>query len=604
MSYPEDMNAIALLFCLVGLFYILSSRRAARIERLLAQLTEGKEPTHSGVRGPDLIGRIGKRLDAAVTRLVEERAQLLASEERLKIALQGCDIGIWDWHLDNSHVYYSTRWKSLLGYTEDEGPDHAEIWLKRVHPDDLAKVSAAIDEHLSGRSELFLYEHRLRHKNGGYLWVQQSGVAHRDPEGRVIRMIGAMMNISRRKQTEAELLQSREAYRSAVDGVTEIIFRTDVDGRLTFLNPAWQELTGHTDEDTLGMTLTSLVHDEDRRAVRRFFLELTTSLPGDLACTLRLRCSDESWRWFSLRLRVNVTSEIPLVAGVLSDISAQKASEAALLRSNRERDAILTLGPDGFIFADKHDTINFVNPAFVAMTGLPAAEAVGKSLTELEQRLSHLNGTALGLATDDESMEGTMQLSHPRKQVVFWLARVLYEAGGEIDGRVVYLRDITRESEVDRMKSDFLSTAAHELRTPMASIFGFAELLLSREFEPEMQRDLLQRIHRQTKILINMINELLDLSRIEARGGKNFHLQIQDITPVVLNAMAAQYVPTESHTLEFDWPKNTPKVNVDTEKLMQCITNVLGNAFKYSPAGGVVRLSATQRGEPAIPGLA
>ena len=615
LPYPDPMTVTILSICFILLLYAVFSWRADRLGKVLRRLGEGDSTARSGFTGIDPLGRLGRQLDQAAERLAEERRQLLASEERLKIALQGGGIGIWDWRLDDSQIYYSPRWKTLLGFAEDETPGHAETWLKRVHPDDLAAVTAALDAHLSGRSELFLCEHRLRHKDGSHLWVQQSGVASRDGAGRAVRMVGTLTDISRRKAAEAELLKSREEYRSVVDGVTQVIFRTDADGRLSFLNPAWQTLTGHAVDTTLGQPLGSFVHDAERGGLRRFFqgLALGRGRNGnDFVSELRLRCHDGGWRWFALHLHASQagdasnhsTKHAPLAAGILSDISAQKASEAALLRSNRERAAILTLGPDGFVCADKSGIVSFINPAFVDMSGLTAEAIVGQPLAELDRRLTKLSGTALDFASAGEEADGLLQFEHPRKTVLRWLVRVIPDDAGGIHGRIVYLRDITRESEVDRMKSDFLSTAAHELRTPMASIFGFSELLLSRQFEPAMQRDLLERIHRQTRNLINLVNELLDLSRIEARGGKHFKMQVQDMTPVVLNAVAAQYVPAQTHKLEFDWPKELPRVRIDGEKFQQCLLNVLGNAIKYSPDGGTVRLTATRRDGGAWVGVA
>jgi len=598
LSYPDAMIALALLCFLLALLCLTMFWRAIRIERVLRRLGEGDWAARTGMAGRLPLGRLAAGVDQAAARLDEERQRLSESEGRLRVALQGCDIGVWDWQVDSGKIYYSPRWKTLLGFAEDENPGHAETWLTRVHPDDLVRVTATLDDHLSGRSELFLCEHRLRHKRGGYLWVQQSGVASRDESGRVRRMIGAMADVSAHKAAQAELLASREAYRAVVEGVTQVIFRTDGTGRLSFLNPAWQELTGRSSADSLGKSLTSFVHEEDSPAVRHFLAALAEGRGGDLACELRLSCQDGEWRWFALHLRAaSADGAAGSVAGVLSDIAAQKASEAALLRSNRERNAILTLGPDGFILADEAGLVSFVNPAFEEMTGLAAERVVGRPLAELDLCIVQLGALRSVFAEAGEGADGLLQLERPHKTVLRWLVRLIPDDAGGLHGRIVYLRDITRESEVDRMKSDFLSTAAHELRTPMASIFGFSELLLSREFEPAMQRDLLERIHRQTRNLINLVNELLDLSRIEARGGKSFRMQVQEITPVVLNAVAAQYVPAPTHKLEFDWPKDLPKVKIDAEKFQQCLINVLSNAVKYSPGGGVIKVNAMRRGE-------
>jgi PAS domain S-box-containing protein len=597
LSYPVRMIEIFILLSLVVLLYAVNAWRIGRIEKIVQRLGEGDFSARANLRGGDPAARLGRCLNSVIGDLAAERQRLLDSEERLKVALQGCDIAIWDWRLDQGVTYYSPRWKSLLGFAEDDPLVGGDAWLQRVHPDDLPVVTRALEAHMSGSQDFFVSEHRLRHRDGEYLWVQQSGVASRNEAGAVVRMIGAMADISRRREAEQALLRSREAYRSVLEGVTQIIFRADSDGRLVFLNAAWEELTGYPVDTGIGATLQSFVAEEERKRLSGFFQQANAGEERKFAHELRLRCANGSWRWFILNLRATSLGGVSLLAGVLSDIEAQKSSEAALLRSNKIRDAILQLGPDGFVFVDDQGNVSFVNPAFVEMTGLSDQACVGLPLANLDRRLGMLAEGEPGFALAGEDGDGLLQMKPPRKVVIRWLLRTMPDVGDGVQGRVIYLRDITRESEVDRMKSDFLSTAAHELRTPMSSIFGFSEMLLSREFEPAMQKDLLERIHRQTRNLINLVNELLDLSRIEARGGKSFRMAVQEITPVVLNALAAQYVPN-THRLEFDWPKILPKVKVDGEKFLQCIINVLSNAFKYSPNGGTVRVSSAIRGEP------
>ena len=100
-------------------------------------------------------------------------------------------------------------------------------------------------------------------------------------------------------------------------------------------------------------------------------------------------------------------------------------------------------------------------------------------------------------------------------------------------GHRLYLRDVTEAHDIDRMKSEFLSAAAHELRTPLASIFGFTELMLVRQLHPDKQQELLGTIHRQSRSLIDLINELLDLSRIEARRGKDLRIASCSVAALV-----------------------------------------------------------------------
>jgi signal transduction histidine kinase len=157
--------------------------------------------------------------------------------------------------------------------------------------------------------------------------------------------------------------------------------------------------------------------------------------------------------------------------------------------------------------------------------------------------------------------------------------------------QVFYLRDVTHETEVDAMKSEFLSTAAHELRTPMASIFGFCELLLHRKMTPERQREMLQVVHRQTQRMVDILNELLDLARIEARRGTDFRLETVDLARLALDVVAEFQPPAGRDAPVIQRLPEGLAVRVDRNKMHQALGNVLSNAYKYSPGGGAVSLA-------------
>lgn len=577
-----------------------SNRRIARIGVALRRFAEGDGAVRVTLSGGDAIGRLALQFNDMADRIGQARSDLAESEERLKFALHGSNIGIWDWRIDSGHTYYSPRWKGLLGYDEREVLPHSEEWLKRVHPDDFQRVMTQLRDHMSGSDAFFESEHRLRRKDGDYIWVHERGVALRDAGGTPWRMVGAISDISRRKEVESALQRSEEAYRSVVNAVTQVIFRSDGGGRLTFLNPAWADLTGIPVATALAQPLTDFVVAEDRDQARRLFAALGRGEKAILAGEFRLTTRNGGQRWFSLHARSLPHDRGETgIAGLLTDIDALKKAQDALTQSNKERNTILDLSPDGYVFIGTDARVVYVNPAFLAMTGLAEAEIVGREMHALEERLLALCDPTKprpGFATATDDREQICHLARPEKTILKWLIRHIRGQEDKLQARVMFFRNVTAEVEVDNMKSEFLSTAAHELRTPMASIYGFAELLLAREFDPATQRDLLQRIHRQTKNLTNLVNELLDLARIEARGSKAFKFQAQELTPVVLNALGAFYVPPESHSLDVDLPSRLPTVNIDAEKIHQALTNVLGNALKYSPAGGAILVRAVERG--------
>jgi signal transduction histidine kinase len=169
-------------------------------------------------------------------------------------------------------------------------------------------------------------------------------------------------------------------------------------------------------------------------------------------------------------------------------------------------------------------------------------------------------------------------------------------SGAATVSEILYLRDVTHEVEVERVKSEFLAHAAHELRTPMAGIYGFSELLLTQEFDDETRKDLLATIHSQTEWLVAIINELLDLARIEARRGTDLRLEAVPLAPLVREVVASLHVDPARWPVDIACPVDLPPVRADAGKLRQALTNVLGNATKYSPEGGAVEIRCAARG--------
>lgn len=170
--------------------------------------------------------------------------------------------------------------------------------------------------------------------------------------------------------------------------------------------------------------------------------------------------------------------------------------------------------------------------------------------------------------------------------------------------QILHLSDVAREIESGRLISQFPCPAAHELRTPMAGIFGFSELLLMQGLSAEEQTDFAQAICRNAKLMTSPINELLDLARIEAQRGKDFQfapLQLQDWVRRVVHDHPP---PAGRQGPLLDLAQTPLWLNADTSKMTQALGNVISNAYKYSPNGGEVRISLmqTDAGKPANAG--
>ncbi|RMF63943.1 MAG: EAL domain-containing protein [Cyanobacteria bacterium J069] len=164
---------------------------------------------------------------AAVALREQSRTNLLLrqSEERYALAVQGSNEGLWDWNLLTDQVYYSPRWKEMLGWDETEVGDRLEEWYERVHPDDLDSLKAALSEHLNGHTAHFEHEHRMIHREGNYRWMLTRGVAIKHRDGTAYRIAGSQSDITQRKEAEDRLWHN--AYYDDLTGLPNRAFFLD-----------------------------------------------------------------------------------------------------------------------------------------------------------------------------------------------------------------------------------------------------------------------------------------------------------------------------------------------------------------------------------------
>ncbi len=312
------------------------------------------------------------------------------------------------------------------------------------------------------------------------------------------------------------------------------------------------------------------------------------------------------------RQRVETESRQRLDALREAEEARSRAEEGA-----EQLKAIFDLSPDGFVSFDAERRVKYLSPAFVQLTGLEAESTLGLDEAAFSQCLAaactaatRFAGVA-ALRRPRKAERGEPGATHERRQQIEIggpgqrvLEIGLREAQAATVSQILYLRDITLEAEVDRLKSEFLSTAAHELRTPMASIYGFAELMLARDFTDTERREFLGTIVKQSELMVSIINELLDLARIEARRGKDFNIARLDLRELV-HEIAGGFKPPDERPSPEEPPADGPLwVRGDRKKLTQAIGNVLSNAYKYSPAGGMVGIEfLAPDGDAALLGI-
>ncbi|MFJ5623741.1 ATP-binding protein [Peribacillus loiseleuriae] len=198
-------------------------------------------------------------------------------------------------------------------------------------------------------------------------------------------------------------------------------------------------------------------------------------------------------------------------------------------------------------------------------------------------------------AANAEEEQSFVYSKKDTNQVIKVYAKAIYH-GDHVLGTILVHRDITKEYEVDQMKSEFVSTVSHELRTPLASVLGFTELLLNKELKPERKMKYLQTIYNEANRLSLLINDFLDVQRMES-GKQTYEKKYVDIYPIIETVIEHQQVNTTLHQFTLQSDVQQSIIFGDKSKLEQVFTNLLSNSIKYSPNGGNITVRVNENQE-------
>ncbi|HET8870782.1 MAG TPA: CHASE domain-containing protein [Aquabacterium sp.] len=439
-----------------------------------------------------------------------------------------------------------------------------------------------------------------RSKSGALYWVQTVIAPIHAADGSIDRFISFGYDITESRNIQDEMAANAERYNLAIDGGNDGLWDwMNVHSHEEWWSPQFYRLLGYEPDEIPAdlVTFDQMLHPDHQQATFAA-MEAAFRAHQPFDVEYQLKTKSGHYRWFRSRAKVyfDEYGAATRMAGSIQDIHDRKIAQAQLQEHIEQMSAIFSLSPDGFVSFDQDGRVSYVSPAFAGLTGVPEGDLLGVDETTFSRRLfaQATPGQAVGSVDDVRNHAGrvVLEMKPPaRRMLEFRLSR----GQGKAVSQVLALRDVTHETEVDQMKSAFLSMAAHELRTPMASIYGFTELLLTRELKPEKQKDLLGRIYRQSEAMAGIINELLDLARIEARQGKDFSFQACDLVALVEAVIRDFKTPEGRSAPDVSWPQEPLSAWIDGKKMQQAVLNILSNAYKYSPQGGPVEVSFVHR---------
>lgn len=269
---------------------------------------------------------------------------LRESEERWQLALRGNNDGIWDWNVRTNQVFFSSRWKEMLGYTDAEITNHLEEWQKRIHPEDRQSVDYLIQEHFAKETPFYISEHRLLCKDGTYRWILDRGQALWDEKGEVIRMAGSHTDITERKRTENALRESQRLTQRIADAIPNILYLYDlIEQRNIYANHEFEIVLGYSPTEIQQMEqlfLTRLIHPEDFEQYTQLVQQLNLAKDGDMIeGEYRMQHVNGEWRWLQAWETVftrNAAGCPQQILGTAQDITERKQAEVKLQQANEQ----------------------------------------------------------------------------------------------------------------------------------------------------------------------------------------------------------------------------------------------------------------------------
>jgi PAS domain S-box-containing protein len=525
-------------------------------------------------------------------------AEVLARNEQLELttreladAQEIAELGSWRYRLSEDRLEWSEEFVRIFGITKIETSATLSTWLSFVHPDDRIRVESALRNIETHSLNL---DFRIIRSDGRRRYVHLRSRVEKGSKVSLIRS-GTLQDITRRKITEKLLRAQRRQIRKlalVASSTDNGVVITDSHGRIEWANMAFRRQSGYEPKDLLGRKPGELLQVEE--TCRSTILHMREKLAAGEAFSVELlnKAADGRRYWVALEVQpiLNSKGAVTHYISVQRDVTEGRRQQAALDRLRAERDMILEMSPDGFLAFDEWGAPVYCNPAAANFFGVPPVRLAQMSEDAVDALLASLTNGENEFVPARNLTDGAVDTLNLRKTrtVLRRAVRILTDSAGHVTGRVVYLRDVTREIEVDRMRAEFLATAAHELRTPMSSIHGFSELLMTRELDVPTRREVVETIHSQSNFVVRMVNDLLDLERLSS-GASTGDMRIQTIglVPVIRRVLDGLMVDGDPRRVDFSTaPDEDYLVVADADKLAQALINLLANAYRYSRSKG------------------
>ncbi|HEY9849527.1 MAG TPA: PAS domain S-box protein [Leptolyngbyaceae cyanobacterium] len=456
-----------------------------------------------------------------ITERKEAEEALRTNEERLKLALEATDDGLWDWDIASGEIYFNPKFIEMSGYDEGDLEGNIDSWISLLHPEDLPEVIAILNSHLEGRTSSYQAEFRMKKKSGEWQWVLDSGkVVARDDKGQPLRMTGTHKDITDRKQVEFALKQYQEhleelvmertrelsqlnqqlleeiierqqiesalgenesQFRAIFEQAAVGIANTDLNGKFVQVNQKFCEILGYTPSELRSLMFRDITHPLDISSDEQCVRQIIAGEINTFSLENRYIRKDGSmiWGYLTLSLVRDAMGNPKHIMGVVQDISDRKALEKELYLRQARFDAFFSSAPVGLVIWDDRVRYAQMNESLAEMTGLSVAEQLGKTMGEVVPELAPTVEPMLKkiLATKEPVLNIEVSGETPKSPGIerHWIASYFPLLGEESKsiGVGAVIMEITARKQAEaklREQATQLENALNELKRTQAQL--------------------------------------------------------------------------------------------------------------------------------------
>lgn len=549
-------------------------------------------------KAEDELNKLNGELEQRVKERTKEVEKAL---QRFEYVTKATFDAIWDWNLQDDTIFWGDGFEKIFGYKLSDLKD-SKAWIENIHPEDIQKITESYYNIVKSKQNSWIEEYRYKKRNGQYSYVINKGIVIRDEEGRAIRIIGAMQDITKRKEEELRLKLLESVVTNTNDAVVikEAIPSDEQGRKIVYVNESFTRMSGYSAEEIIGKT-HKLVQgaNTDAEELKRFYKALDAWQPVEITIVNYNKKGEEYWVELSLNPVTNALGEYTHWISIERDVTEKKHQEQKIKETTQRLHDTLESIQDGFYTLDSNWNVSYWNKEAERLSGQKYEDMIGKNFWELyEGQISE--------KIHDAFYKAKFQKKPVRLEIYSKIVNGWFELNAFPSemGLTVYFKNITErkhtESKLKKMNRElenhvkelaisneeleqFAYVASHDLQEPLRMVTSFLTQI-EKKYENILDEKGKQYIFFAVdgaKRMRQIILDLLEFSRVGKNETKFEEIDVNTIIEEV-KFLYRKQIEDKNAEIRFE---SLPTIKTHVAPIKQVFQNLISNGLKYSKPG-------------------